>query len=128
LVADPRWAPDTKTDWPTDCDSDFDLYRTFEIRAHTYGLGYQEKHLSQLQLHGGYPWCPHTVPQQSLATRCSTYVTCAPIILHLPPSPSPSLPLPLPTQLLAQCKVPQRNWTFISAQRHTSLYNALQFS
>jgi hypothetical protein len=33
LVAGPRWAPDTKTDWPTDCRSkcDFDFDLIFQI-------------------------------------------------------------------------------------------------
>jgi hypothetical protein len=38
LVAGPRWAPDTKTDWPTDCRSQINCNFNFMLQVSRYQL------------------------------------------------------------------------------------------
>jgi hypothetical protein len=36
LVAGPRWVPDTKTDWPTDCRSQYNFGFDFDLMYRKY--------------------------------------------------------------------------------------------
>jgi hypothetical protein len=38
LVVGPRWAPDTKTDWPTDCGSKFNFNFNFNFKSWNWNI------------------------------------------------------------------------------------------
>jgi hypothetical protein len=61
LVAGPRRAPDTKTDWPTECRSEYNFNFNFNIRRLAYALsdpGAYVLFLWELHLSGDVTWRP----------------------------------------------------------------------